>query len=926
MTRRALALAALALAACNKGSAGPAFRLAEPSSLAVFWGISHKNPGLLHPYVAVANTGQDELVVFDPVDDSTVAAPIDIRPLSIPTPDPRPALVASARFGLTSSPPATDQPDLLVAVSAGATSLQLIRTWADTSAAANPDPGLAVDANDSPLSVDLGAEVIDLRAMPEVDGTGAIVPDRAWAVASLIGGTLAVVEYQLTETSDSSGPIAPVSGAATLQDLGFEALSLAVDPSPSGNAAMAVTLDQRSGGYPQNPYYLYAASLDPISGSTYGVAQLDMRGTPGAWPVRAIDAHAPTRLVAAYTLRERQTSYRGGYIQENAPTVDDTDLAADGGDFNDSAVSRVYAYLDPQSCGPKTAVACGVAVLDPAAGDVLEDPWNPGASPKQYLPPMAVAAQPLALVPGTPPAQAPSTTDSTSDFEHYPYMAIIAGGSRITTGVLVMPSADGRIYYADLARWELPGNQYEVATFGVETQVTAFRASGSDSPQIALYKPAVEPIYSNYFATNTSAALEPSSLAAAFVRVTPGFTPDDLWSVTYQGYLPDFADDRVSEVEDAGSGQLRVALQSGSGSTATQVVNVFDPAYGVRVGDIVELRTTPILFGNPPDYACPDVSQTDPSTGTYFKAIEGKIVSVDKPDASHPGGSLVLTTADCVPLKLGITPTCEVLTYGPWTSKPGCWAELRGASLPVRIRAGGGGAPDDTARDGKDLVVVATDAGYMGRATTVSGNTQGDPNYPSFSADSASEAALVALCPLMPFDPLTVPDSCDESCRRTCEQAAIARRVRRRHLVSAYCAQDDTTCTSNFSFADFRFPSFVYPTASDPLAEPYPPPIGPAIAFSVGVYTVAATAPDLLVRDTQILITTHAGYVPSSRYGAGTNYGAGARPFGAVTFDRSADSNWSKQGDGVRFYVPYVGNTVLDVSPSHFNSDTHVLR
>jgi hypothetical protein len=921
-SRRALALAVLLLAACNKGSAGPAFRLDEPSSLALFWGLSHKH-SVLHPYVAVANTGQDELVLFDPVDDTAVAAPIVIRPLSVPVPDARPALVASARFLATDG---KDHADLLVAVSAGATSLQLIRTWADTCPTQDPDPGLAVDcATNAPLSVDLGAEVIALQAMPEVDGTGALVADRAWAVASLVGDRLAVVEYQLTEGATGvPEAIAAVTGTATVQPLGFEALSLAVDPSPTAAGAipsatdgMAVNVDVRSGGYPKNPYYLYAASLDPISGATYGVAQLDLRGAPGAWVVRALDAHAPTKLVAAYTLPERRTSYRGGLVQETAPVATDAGGASQGGDFADQAVSRVYAWLDPQSCGPRKAVACGVAVLDPVAGEVLEDPWNPGASPKQHLPPIGVAAEPLALVPGAPPMNPPSTSDGTLSFGHYPYLFAVGNGSRLATGALAMPSADGNVYYADLSRWELPSNQYEVASFGAQTQVTAFTASSSDVPQLALFKPLAR--YPAYFSTNTASTLENSSLAAEFVRLTPGFTPNDTWSLTYQGYLPDFTADRVAQVEDAGGGILRVALQSGSGGAATRVVNVFDPVYGVRAGDIVELRTTAVAGFT----GCPDVSQKDPTTGTYYTPIEGKIVSVDPPDADHPGGSLRLTTADCVPLKLGVTPTCEQGKHGPWTSKPGCWASLAGTSLPARIRAGGGGDPGSAStRTGYDLVVVGTTTGYAGRATSVAD----DSSYPAFSLDASGEAALVAACPIVPYsDPLVFTAS-DEGSRRACEAAAVARRARRRHLVSAYCAQADSTCNGNFSFKDFQYPSAGRDSNGKGLDSPYPPPTGPAIAFSVGIATSTVTAKYLLVRGTQILITTHAGYSPTARSGAGTNYGAGTRPFMAVPFDRSADANWGKQGDGLRFFAPYVNNTVLDLSPSHTNGDTHVLR
>ncbi len=137
MTRRAVALLVLALAACNKGTAGPAFRLAEPSSLAVFWSYTSRH-ATLHPYVAVANTGQDELVMFDAVDNVAVPAPIAIRPLSIPLPD---AAAGAGRVGAvlglrTGRRPARGPPGGGLA---GSTALQLIRTW---DPAARPRPGI----------------------------------------------------------------------------------------------------------------------------------------------------------------------------------------------------------------------------------------------------------------------------------------------------------------------------------------------------------------------------------------------------------------------------------------------------------------------------------------------------------------------------------------------------------------------------------------------------------------------------------------------------------------------------------------------------------------------------------------------------------------------------------------------------------------
>jgi len=935
-----LVLSALALSTgCNKGARFPAFQFQEPTSIAIFRGYSHVHPGELMPYAAVANTAFDDVVLFDPVDDEAVPAPILIRPLSIPVPNPRPALIASAPF---ITPPQTDaatpvpeRPDLLVVVSASSTKLQLVRTWKDP---VMEDPGLVTDASGNAITVDLGGQAQALLATPTVDASGNILFDRVTVVAALPGGLLSVVEYLWTPdpTDPTNGAAAPL-GEAVVQPLGFEALSLAVD------ASLVVRQDDplnpTPDRVPRNPSFLYAGTLDPIPPSNVlGVAQLDMRGTPGAWSVAALDAHAPTTLVAAYSPAERVTGVLGAYDQVTAPeTIGPTYRNA----FNQDAsgnllyVPRVYAFLAPGACGPQTPLACGIAVLDPSTGDVLENPWHPGETPKQYLPPIAVASPPLAMAPGRPPLNPPPTDNGGLENDE---LMFITGNSfaRLTTGVLFLPSADGRSYYADLARWEIPNDGYEVSQLGSPTQVGGYGESTSDLPRIGFYEPVYLAQADVANGNNPRADWAPDSTAVSYFQVTPGFTQNDIFTVTYQGYLPSFSNNQPVLVEDAGNGQLRVAFQSTLASAITQVVDVYDPALGVRAGDIVEFWTAAIP-------ACPDTTTQD-NTGQYLAPIEGKIVEIDLPDLAHPGGSLVVEKGDCVAIAQGILTSCDSTTHGPWTTMDACWPAAGwapGSPPPVigpnrfaRVRGSGGTGTwnADGSGTGFEFVVVGVATGYAGRAVAVSSDAQRDPLAFQFANDG--EATLVAACPLIPYpsDPLAV-QACDATCRQVCENAAIARRARRQHLTSVECyepapgqipAGSKTFCQTFFS--GFALPAPAGQTDNPPFGTfDGEPPAGPALAFSLGLRQPTATSKELLVRDTQVAFSTRSGYTPTSRYAGGAAGGAPTLPRGVAYFDRTADPSWAQE-DRARFFVPYVGNLTLDASPSKLNNDTRVLH
>jgi hypothetical protein len=931
VNRRALLAAlaaAAALCACNNHGGGVTLRLAQPSSLAVAGAQSHVHlPPDPWPFAFVASTGHNELVVFDAITDAVLSAPIILRALSIPTLDPRPALVASAEF----QPPGSGapRPGLVVATSAGSTQLQLIRTWLSDAAS---DPGLADEA-----PVELGGQVLALVAAPAVAADGTKLSDTIRVVAALVDGRLAVVDYAWkgdptlaeTGTGTSRTNCATAGGVtdAVTHDLSFDggasnfdALSLAVDPI--------------------NPRYLYAATID----TAQGVAQFDMAGA-GTWTPVAIDAGGPTLLVAALTVRERVATVDGAYDQvayPDGPAVNDDA-------FEPDAHRRVYALRDPSSCGPATALPCGIVVLDPEAVGLARPPFLGGQEPF----PITVPSRPLALLAGAPPT-APPTDTIPSEIVTNPdgsvketLARIHAVTSRNTTGVLAIPCENGRIYLADLSRWEVPSGELEVNGTSTATGVSSFTSSAATSRRVGFYKP-------SYLAADTtrrSWTLDQGAIS--YLELTPGFTPDDTWKVTYQGYLPDFTASRAAQVTASGD-NLVVAFQVPTGNVLnpfTQVVNVNDPALGVRVGDIVEFWTGPTR--NDPAATqrvdggtlCPDTTTTG-FDGLDIQPIEGRVVSVNPADSGHPGGWLLVRKAHSNPVNPG-DPPAECVAYdgspakppdcntrGPWDDKPNCWSNLSvptsaspsGANpgtLQVRIRTGGGTA------GAEEFVVVGTATGYAGRAVSTV-ITPSSTSLPTFSFTNENEAALVTACPLLNGG------SCgDEACRRSCEAAVIARRARRTHLTSVACPLNSTGTPSH---CETFFQAFRRPNATDPPPAFPLPPAGPALAFSLALTCVSpdvtGCAPEQittltrkLIRDTQVAFTTRSGWFPASRFGGGANGGAGTQPTGAAYIDRTTNNaRFDKQSDRYRFLVPYVDNLVLDVSFGQTNGETRVIR
>ncbi len=399
-TRFRLAALAAALAACGTSNkTTPGLLLGEPSAVAAFRGYTTKFPDLLqppHPYLAVANAATNDLTIVDAVDDSIVPAPVALRSLVYPVRG-RPALLASADLG-------DGKADLLVAVSAGDSKLQVVRTWTTEG---------VVDAQ-----VDIGGDVLAIVAVPSAPGTARIA-------AALSDERLVVVEFTRSTSGDGTG-IDPPATDPIPAALGFQPVALAVIPG-----------DQTR---------VWAATRDPLplSGTKHGVAGINITGAPVV--VQELDALAPTRLVAAARLRER--------IDASFDPVAATTLSA-AAFANQPMVERVYAILDESGCGLHAPIACGLVTLDPATGALALDPTPAGTMHAPYRAPIPIPGAALGLAAAPPPAVPPPDATYTGTFMRM----VTAAATRITTAAAAVASTDGSVYFVDLGRWEIPAEK-----------------------------------------------------------------------------------------------------------------------------------------------------------------------------------------------------------------------------------------------------------------------------------------------------------------------------------------------------------------------------------------------------------------------------------------------------------------------------------
>jgi hypothetical protein len=474
---------------------------------------------------------------------------------------------------------------------------------------------------------------------------------------------------------------------------------------------------------------------------------------------------------------------------------------------------------------------------------------------------------------------------------------------------------------------------YALRTSTTGLDIPAVFLGATSLPQIGFYlyndTTAAYELNSDKVGVRGALLRDPAQGAKFVPAITLGYTPDEIWEVTYQGFLTGLEVARPAEVEDGlpAAGQLRVALQARTPAGAlTQVLRVYDPTFGIRLGDIVQLWTTATTAVSGP---CPatqlstDVEPVEP--------FEGQVVAIDPPDAAHPGGSLVLgQPAPLVKANGGFTVT-DTTAQDYWNGANGlgnCRAALAGApgsftAVSVRVRARGWDPAEPDPSNHHEFVVAGASLGYLGRATqnaaadVAAGGTPRD-----FVLRTRDEATLP--CPLVPWptDPASV--SCDDACRQRCEDLVVARKARRIWNVSVSCATDDFVCLGTFPMFD--------PTAGTNVFDPtlVIQPTGPVVAFRLGVDFTGKLDPKKnvkdLVRDTVIRFQSRSGFSPATRFGSAISGGTGIQPFGGVPFDRSADPTWNKLQDGARLYVPYLGGTLVDASPSHSNGTTTQLR
>jgi hypothetical protein len=829
--RRASALllvtAAGLVAACGSTKTAIPVVLDQPTGLAAFMGVTAKNAGV-HPYLAVANGARDDLTLLDTLDDKPVLAPVLLRSLAVPT-GPRPAQVVSgALHDVDGGGQPVQKADLVAVLLEGSPIVQVVRTWSDDNQ--------VVDA----LEVDLqgvapGSDALYAVTAPVPDATGAAVPGKVRLVLALTGRRLAVVEFD-RDPGDGEGLVR--AGPPVIQELDFQPLHLAVA---------------------KDPRFVYAATVDdlPAGSGRHGVVELDASGAPGGWAVDLLDARGPTRLVAALDVAERDFS----------ATSTDVDIP-EGAPF----VPRVYAMLDHVGCGASFEIECGIVTLDPAPGvrGIVPDPLGELA----YQPPIRIPAEPIAFAPAGVPAKLIDTWTPER-------MRVQTGlGIRETSGVLGLAAADGRVYPVDLGRRTLLNDKTMLRDIPNSTAQTRTRAS-----QIGRLLP-LDPVDPDLEAqiiacdrTQPDVPCAPTrdlTASASSVLVTPGYTFNEQFDVVWQGILPNLGGfgtgmatpnvpHGVKAMTADQGGKLRVALQVPSTLGYTEVVRVFDPALGVRPGDIVQIAT----FNEVPACEVPEIppDQVDPTPNTNEQNIDAHdftIAAVLPPDpVDYPGGALLVDD-----------------------DSSACVAALRAGRTPrVTIRAAG-------------WVMRGSDVGYAGRPVVTSAPGEVDVRV-HVELRYSDQTAPDKACPLVPWPDHPELVSCDDACRLRCEALKLARLSRRWYTMSDQCGTD-LGCRQRWGA----------PQGTN-FDDPFPNLKGPVVEFDFTLRTLDAKGKekptDAVERDLGLSVSLASGHEPTTRYpGAYVVF-----PADVAAFDRSP---WNAS-QSYRFYVAYTGDQVFDFSP-----------
>lgn len=666
---RRSALAALALAGCAKQVQPTTISMHEPTAAVAFMGWTHQHPRpgypLPQPYLAIANGRTDDLRIVDLATQKPLMSPGYAFALSVPI-LARPTYLAATSLRDGGA-------DLLAVAGVGAV-VDLVSTWEDGSDPAGAAGSRVVAQYDLSAAAGAGAEILSMLATP-VPGPPAGSPPvapaeagRAWLLVGFsgsadgLGGKLVVLEF--ARGADGSVQLgAPVQ----VKPLQVDPVSLAVAP---------------------DLFHLYVASPDvvtdfatfppgPGARQVQGVAEVDMSGGAAApWPVRGLDARAPTTLVAAAILGERGP--------------DDPDL------FGPPAL-RVYAALDPAGCGVQQPIDCGIAVIDPTLGGLAADIASPGALvPAQpYRAPIQIGAVPLALAVALPASSGALQCIADNDpctshgANQQPLMRLIANGQRWTPAVGAVGASDARTYLLDLGR---SGPASDVSLLNDNTTRTAVTSMASLTPLQAdgSVAKAGLGLYRQYPLGGESPGLttDPNDLLQAVV-VTPGFTRGETWSLVWQGFLQSLrGGDFVLGLDPGGS--LYLAFQAAMGGQWDVGARVADPSLGIHAadswpeGDVAQFSLSADQFGaggNP--CALPE--------GTRYEAV---IASILPSTLDHPGGALSLT------IPAPASDPFSIVCLRDWLAAAGTGAFLTGTDGGVRASG---------------LVLTGAITGYAGR-------------------------------------------------------------------------------------------------------------------------------------------------------------------------------------------------------------------
>jgi hypothetical protein len=528
--------------------------------------ITHRVPGAVRQYLAIANSRANELKLFDPSDDIPVPGPVILHALSIVT-DTHPPFLAAAPLG-------DGGPDVLVAVSPGSPVLQLVSTWEDATDPSRTAGNRVVREIDLAAALGAPAQVLAMLGIPGLQtGQGRVL-------VALSGGLL------VTVTFDRGVDNSVVEQAPVVQTL--------TGPGPVELVDLSLGPDGTR---------VYGASLDELAPGQWGVVELAIDAAP-PYTWRPLSAGAPTTAVAA------------GMVGERAPGDPDSFLAP---------VLRVYAALAPEECGAKKRINCGVVTLDPAvvcpcvwpASNIVPDPVTASTGDfatdaMPFLAPMAVPGVVNDLVVGPLPANVPPCGEASCfcDVQDQTLCLARESGRAATGAVAAATSSNGLTYLLDLSRRQLP-NRNSIVRGPDRTQVLAAVSLLPEGAPSALGL--MPPV-----GGGTEVSADPGPMMER-IKVTPGFTIADSWRISYQGAFPELADRRVVLRRSGADFDLAVqeAVPGAPGGWSARAL-LGDSELGLQVNDIVELHNVAgDLCPAGTEATIAAIKPVDPSGATY---------------------------------------------------------------------------------------------------------------------------------------------------------------------------------------------------------------------------------------------------------------------------------------------------------------------